>query len=548
MTIELTEAETAAADAALFGDIGDPVALMAEAGQDVSVFFENGIWSSQDFRRSDISNVSFRGADLRGAKFLASQLPIVLLTKPRFPPFTDLETEDEDVGRNSPTWRRSTVQRRDTLVPTGASALMERVRKNLHGTSARSMDRLLHLYSPYTQASRLTKLRNLLSRRGDAGSAPDWLRKFFAEAKAMSRYADIHDILRKGEKEALGSPLTKYEIAKANALYSDMEGVRTSAISEIHKEHSHEDDADDIIYFLASSDDNEYVRGCAARNLIFQNKKSEDYKHQGLSIYTNDPEQSVRGDALHSLSRLRSQDSEILGILVTEAVNLETIAERKEALIAISSMYDVSKDFDQFIIYALLRSIRETSDGAQHAAIGLFARIVKDLEDGENKLLDLYDNLPLFGGHYYLFSHLTNFYPSSERVSDIAEKGIRNPDKVEFFLLRRMIEFSSEHQSLFEKIRPNLFEIARVHRHPWIRRSAVRALGSQFKDSQDVRKLVSELLLDESSDDLRIECARILQRNIQTYGRAQELLRAYQERHSDEFARIGEDQTVRGVT
>ena len=548
MTIELTDAETIAADAALFGDIGDPVALMAEAGQDVSIFFENGVWSSQDFRRSDISNVSFRGADLRGARFLGSQIPIVLLTKPKFPPFANLEYEDQEINQNGATLWQSSFQEPGTPIPTDASTLMESVRKNQFGLSGRAMDSLLHLYSPYTQASRLTKLRNLLSKRNISGFAPEWLRKFFAEAKALSQYTDVHDILRKSEKEALGSPLTKYEIARANALYSRLVGVRTSAISEIHMEHNHQDDAGDVIYFLASSDGDKYIRENAARNLIFHNRENEDYKRQGISIYKSDPEQSVRGAALYSLSRLRSQDLEILGILATEAINLQTISERKEALIAISAMYGVDGDFDQFIIHALLLLIRETSDGAQHAAIGQFARIVRNLEDGEHILLELYGSLPLFGGHYCLFSHLADLYPSSGRVLDIAEKGIRNSDELEFFLLRRMIEFSSENHSLFEKVRPDLFEIARDHRHQWIRRSAVRALGSQFKDFHDVQQLVSEILLDESSDDLgdetsddlRIECARILQENIQDFEKAQELLNGYQELHPDEFARLSE--------
>ena len=75
-----------AAEAALYGDVSDPVRLMEAAGCDVSSFFEYGDWRGVDFRNSDLNGVSFLGADMLGALVTEAQLEQIAATNPRTPP------------------------------------------------------------------------------------------------------------------------------------------------------------------------------------------------------------------------------------------------------------------------------------------------------------------------------------------------------------------------------------------------------------------------------------------------------------------------------
>lgn len=80
--IELSALEMRALEAALHGDVSDPVELMRSAGVDVTTFFEFGDWRGMDFRKSNLEGVSFRGSDLRGAKFTFDQFHEVAKSAP----------------------------------------------------------------------------------------------------------------------------------------------------------------------------------------------------------------------------------------------------------------------------------------------------------------------------------------------------------------------------------------------------------------------------------------------------------------------------------
>ena len=70
-------------EAALTGDISDPVELMRAAGQDVSTFFEHGDWRSFDFRRSDLRDVSFASANMDETLVYCDQYEMIQKTNPR---------------------------------------------------------------------------------------------------------------------------------------------------------------------------------------------------------------------------------------------------------------------------------------------------------------------------------------------------------------------------------------------------------------------------------------------------------------------------------
>lgn len=84
--LTLTPEETIAVEAALNGDVGDPISLMTSAGVDVSTFFEFGDWRNVDFQKSDLRGVSFFKADLRGAQFTRDQALLIAKTKPKYRP------------------------------------------------------------------------------------------------------------------------------------------------------------------------------------------------------------------------------------------------------------------------------------------------------------------------------------------------------------------------------------------------------------------------------------------------------------------------------
>lgn len=77
--ITLTNAESRIVEAALNGDVRDPIALVKSAGGDVRTFFKFGRWKGVDFTRSDISRVSFFGADIKDAIFTDEQLVMIKL-------------------------------------------------------------------------------------------------------------------------------------------------------------------------------------------------------------------------------------------------------------------------------------------------------------------------------------------------------------------------------------------------------------------------------------------------------------------------------------
>ncbi len=104
--IKLSEIETRAIDAAITGDLSDPVSLMRNAGCDVATFFEFGDWRGADFRSSDLVGVSFRGADLREALVTEEQYFVVLATQPSFPPATPTEEDLEQHDLEQTSFKR----------------------------------------------------------------------------------------------------------------------------------------------------------------------------------------------------------------------------------------------------------------------------------------------------------------------------------------------------------------------------------------------------------------------------------------------------------
>lgn len=87
--------DAVAAEAALYGDVSDPVALMEKAGCDTKIFFEYGNWNGVDFTKSNLDGVSFRGAEMAGAIITDFQLQQIGNTHPKSLPNSTAAIEGE---------------------------------------------------------------------------------------------------------------------------------------------------------------------------------------------------------------------------------------------------------------------------------------------------------------------------------------------------------------------------------------------------------------------------------------------------------------------
>lgn len=501
------------------------LSLVSRIGLDPETDFVGADLRGADLRKLDLSSFDFSGADLRGAlvegttfsaRSLANAIGINKISSP-----TTSSVQWSETGNAPP-----------DDPPDEAIKLMQVMRKNPSYIEYMSALReLLSKYASYQPPRWLDRIKHRLIAPSGTGG-PTWLRNFLIERVASGRWREAVDLSRDAYQTIFSELMPEQEILEQKALSRQMPTERVDAVNALNEEYGDREEVQSLFEYLACRDPDDRVREVALGKIRLHTDRLDAFRNFMLDRYHQDQKSGPRAVALLQLAAFRHTDDEILNLIVKSAADMESVAERAAAILAIEDLLPTSPLYQQLF----LQSIFGPTDGAKINALAVLSRTIKGLPEARAIFMNLYnksDDLTKL----HITRHMMEHFVPDDKLFQLARDALASDDPIEEGTqhARQCIRILGDHFMDKPGVFDTLMKLAAGSRHPWIRREALGQVSARFSLESRVRTLIYDRALSDAHLHVRWIALEIVAEHKDDDDRASAVLKQAYERMPSDF-------------